>query len=193
MYFTKENESDFVVALSSLPITEQVQFKDYLFSPLPKAKTLVVGCGKTPEKANTASNIPGISCSLGRDHLSDFTIDISQSASPNIVMDFVNWKGSELYLYGLGKLDSVEFEYVNRGPKRPFQDEHIRLWLEGAHALLKPMGVINYYSWDDRHINMVIDFFREKKYTVDKVIIPPANIAGNRYGHKFCQAKKPFF
>lgn len=178
-------------ALSSLPVSEQIQFKEYLLMPHPKAKTLVIGCGKTPEKANTALNIPGIPCSLGRDHLDDFTIDISPYASPNLVMDFVNWKGTDLYLYGLGRLDSIEFEYINRGPRNPFQEEHIRLWLEGADALLKPMGVVNYYSGEDRHINIAMNFFREKRYQVDKVIIPRANVAGNMYGHKFCQAKKP--
>uniref|UniRef100_UPI0035C74519 hypothetical protein n=1 Tax=Serratia quinivorans TaxID=137545 RepID=UPI0035C74519 len=177
-------------ALSSLPVSEQIQFKEYLLSPHPKAKTLVIGCGKTPEKANTALNIPGIPCSLGRDHLDDFTIDISPYASPNLVMDFVNWKGTDLHLYGLGRLDSIEFEYINRGPRNPFQEEHIRLWLEGADALLKPMGVINYYSGEDRHINIAMNFFKERRYQVDKVIIPRANVVGNMYGHKFCQAKK---
>jgi hypothetical protein len=149
-----QNKDSLKLALSSLSLFEQVKFEEYLLNSHHKAKTLVVGCEKTPERASTALNIPGIPCSLGRDHLDDFTIDISPYASPNMIMDFVNWRGSELHTFGIGQLDSVEFEYISRGPRNPFHDEHIRLWLEGADALLKPMGVINYYSGDDRYIDI---------------------------------------
>ncbi|WGK60090.1 hypothetical protein [Pantoea sp. SS70] len=171
--------------------SERHELQCYLNSMQPSAKVLVIGCGRTPQNALTATNIPNMACSLGRNHKDHFTIDVSENASPDLVMDFVGWNGSELGVFGLGKFDAVEFEYISRGPRHPFRPLHIQLWLQGADMLLKPGGLIQYYSGDDRQLQVVATNLAAKGYRLDKVEIPANSTAGNLYGHKFIQAKKP--
>lgn len=166
---------------------------DYLNHNPDARKVLIVGCGMTPESVIMGSGhtaIPGISCSLGRRHSRDFTIDVSPDATADLTIDLVTYRGTELGIYGQGRFDAVEFEYINRGVGQPFSSGHIGLWINAANQLLKLGGKIVFYSGDSGYREIVKSTMTELGYKAIERSIPRDGSPGNRYGHIFCEGEK---
>ncbi|NIF23690.1 hypothetical protein [Candidatus Pantoea multigeneris] len=131
---------------STAPAARWQNIQSYLNDPNVPVKRLVVGCGQSPQNV-TMGSLSGTPCSRQRNHAQDFTLDISPDAGADCVMDFVMVRGSDIYLHGKSRFDSVEFEYLSRGPKHPFTPQHIESWIKNADALLKSSGQIHFYNW----------------------------------------------
>ncbi|RQU48913.1 hypothetical protein DF143_37290 [Burkholderia cenocepacia] len=165
--------------------------KEYL-GQHPQDRMLTVGCGQTPEQVTMGSmGVSEIPCSLGRRHEHDFTVDISPDAHADLTMDFILYSGSDLYRHGENQFDTVSFEYLNRGPKNPFKDAHIDLWISGANKLLRRNGRILFYSFDDGYIGAAKNAMLRLGYKVEEKQEEPNGTAENRYGHRYCQGTKP--
>lgn len=153
-------------------------------------RALIIGCGRSPEKVKM-DNLDGIPCSLGQRHEHDFTVDISPDANADLTMDFVLYSGSDLFGHGEKQFDVVSFEYLNRGPRRPFGDTHVELWISAANKLLRNNGKIIFYSGSDSYINAATNAMKRLGYKVQEKIVEADGSPGNRYGHKYCEGIKP--
>lgn len=156
---------------------------------IPK-KTLVVGCGSTPSQV-MMGKMQGVDCSRGKDHAKDFTIDVSPKARADLTMDLVMFNSSDLGNYGAGKFNSVEFEYLNRGPRDRFSDKHVDAWINGADALLSKQGEITFFSGDKQYIAFARASMEKRGYTVTDHAVEGDGTPGNKHGHRFCVGVKP--
>lgn len=164
----------------------------YLGSAKPP-KVLVVGCGSTPQNVTMGSGekaIQGISCSLGRTHSQDFTLDVSTDANADLTIDLVTFQGTELGVYGRGRFDQVDFEYLCGGLRHRFSQQHIRLWIDAADKLLKPTGTIVFYSGCTEYLHVARGRMIELGYKCVDTVIEPDGTPKNMCGHRFCQGVK---
>lgn len=146
--------------------------QEYLQARKDSTKTLVVGCGTTPQRV-MMGKMQGMECSRGQNHDKDFTVDLSKDAGADLVMDFVLFSGSDLHNHGKGQFDTVAFEYLNRGPRDRFTPTHIDMWINGADALLNKSGKVVFYSFDNKYLDSAKEAMQKRGYTVTEHSVPP--------------------
>ncbi|MBB3226945.1 hypothetical protein FHW69_001546 [Luteibacter sp. Sphag1AF] len=173
----------------AIPLRRSQSITDYLSRPSGQRR-LVIGCGRTPEHVHMGS-VEGMPCSLGQTHEHDFTVDVNPDASPDITMDIMLWRSSPLFTLGTGQFDQVTFEYLQRGPRRPFSATHIDLWIDAAHALLAPGGLLRFYSGLPAYLNAATQAMNRHGYRVQRGTIPPQGVPHNRHGHQWCEGARP--
>ncbi len=164
--------------------------QDYLHARKDSTKTLVVGCGTTPQRV-MMGKMQGMECSRGQSHDKDFTVDLSKDAGADLVMDFVLFSGSDLHNHGKGQFDTVAFEYLNRGPRDRFTPTHIDMWINGADALLNKSGKVVFYSFDNTYLESAKEAMHKRGYTVTEHSVPPDGTPANRHGQRYCEGVKP--
>lgn len=170
---------------SATPTARWQNIQSYLNDPNVPVKRLVVGCGQSPQNV-TMGSLSGTPCSRQRNHAQDFTLDISPDAGADCVMDFVMVRGSDIYLHGKSRFDSVEFEYLSRGPKHPFTPQHIESWIKNADALLKSSGQIHFYNWHPPYLAQARDAMQALGYKVSTPEDPQRS-----GGDSYCSGSKP--
>lgn len=190
--------ADALVGVSNTSVNFR-SLTDYLDSSATGAhKTLVIGCGRTPENVVMgfgANAMDGTQCSLNRRHSKDFTIDISRDAAPNLVVNLLQKKTInadlekliELEVKGFRKFDEVIFEYLAKGlpgkkRENTFLTEEIDAGIVSANNLLKVGGKIIFYNGCDEYRGMAINKMNDLGYK--EVAEKRAN------GHIYCEGTK---
>lgn len=172
------------------PAAPRWTVQEYLEAHKDSTKTLVVGCGTTPQHV-MMGQMQGGECSRGQSHDKDFTVDLSKDAGADLVVDFVLYSGTDLHNHGKGQFDTVAFEYLNRGSRDRFTPTHIDLWIKGADALLNNSGKVVFYSFHDKYLEHAKEAMLKRGYTVTEHSIPPDGTPANRHGHRYCEGVKP--
>lgn len=187
---SSSDQSHVSSAFSRAPKAPRWSVQEYLQANMDRPKTLVVGCGTTPESV-LMGKMHGTQCSRGLNHERDFTVDISKDAGADLVMDFVLFSGSDLRNHGARQFDTVEFEYLNRGPRDRFTSTHVDMWINGADTLLKDSGTATFYSHHAPYLQYARQAMEKRGYTVTDHSVPANGTPTNRHGHRYCTGVKP--
>lgn len=153
---------------------------EYLNNNLIAKKVLVVGCGMTPEKVIMGTGptaMAGLTCSLGRHHINDFTVDISADAGADLTINLLQKRVVnadletliKLETQGFRRFDEVHFEYLSKGlpgknRDNVFSQDEISAGITSAHNLLKSGGKIVFYNGDIQYRNMAMQKMNELGY-----------------------------
>jgi insecticidal toxin complex protein TccC len=159
----------------------------YLEAHKNSQRTLVVGCGATPQNVTSMGGIPGGACSLGSTHEHDFTVDIDAGANADLTADLVTYRGTDLGRDGLQQFDVISFEYLFRGTRNPFKNEHIQAWIQAADALSRPGAEVFFFNGHAPYREVAAQELRRLSYSVREESSNP----GKRSGHVFVVGKKP--
>ncbi|WP_143515810.1 RHS repeat domain-containing protein [Pseudomonas sp. R37(2017)] len=159
----------------------------YLETHKDRQRTLVVGCGATPQNVTSMGGVTGGACSLGSSHEHDFTVDIDAGANADLTADLVTYRGTDLGRHGLLQFDVVSFEYLFRGTRNPFKDEHIQAWIQAADALLRPGAEAFFFNGHAPYREVAAQELKRLGYSVREEGSKP----GSRHGHVFVAGKKP--
>jgi insecticidal toxin complex protein TccC len=159
----------------------------YLEAHKNSQRTLVVGCGASPQNVTSMGGIRGGACSLGSSHEHDFTVDIDAGANADLTADLVTYRGTDLGRDGLQQFDVISFEYLFRGPRNPFKNEHIQAWIQAADALSRPGAEVFFFNGHAPYREVAAQELRRLNYSVREESSNP----GNRRGHVFVVGKKP--
>ncbi|PYY70145.1 hypothetical protein CRX42_12870 [Pseudomonas jessenii] len=159
----------------------------YLAAHKNSQRTLVVGCGASPQNVTSMGGIRGGACSLGSSHEHDFTVDIDAGANADLTADLVTYRGTDLGRDGLQQFDVISFEYLFRGPRNPFKNEHIQAWIQAADALSRPGAEVFFFNGHAPYREVAAQELRRLSYSVREESSNP----GNRRGHVFVVGKKP--
>ncbi|CRM45496.1 RHS repeat-associated core domain protein [Pseudomonas sp. 31 R 17] len=162
----------------------------YLRKVPPGQRNLVVGCGASPE-GTTVMGFSGTSCSLGSTHARDFTVDIDSGARPDLAFDFTLYKGTPLGINGPGQFDTVSFEYLNRGPRHPFTQNHFDVWFNAANELLVPGGEVRFYNAHQPYLDLAVVQLKKRGYSIVKRNVTEAGANRHIKGAVYVVGIKP--
>ncbi len=133
----------------------------------------------------------GTPCSLGHHHESDFTVDIDSGAHPDLTFDFTLYKGTGLGRMGAKQFQTVSFEYLSRGPRHPFKEQHFELWINAADELLAPGGEVLFYNAHGPYLELSEKALEKKGYSVNRKSVTAPGAHESIRGAVYVVGKKP--